>query len=398
MPLTDIACRNAKAKDRPYKLSDGGGLYLLVGANGSKLWRLAYRFGGKQKLLSFGAYPEVPLAEVRERRAAAKKLLAEGVDPSQARKEQKRLALQRAGRTFEAVAREWHENMKSAWTAPYTDFVMRRLEVDLFPAMGRRPISEIDGPELLDVLRSVERRGAVYTAHRLSQLTGQIFRYAIAAGVARYNPAGDLRGALKKAPKVRNNPSLREAEVAELVWKIDDYDGSPQTRLALKLVLLTFVRTVEARFARWSEFEERPDGPIWRVPAERMKMGREHIVPLAPQTVAVLEQLKTISHGSPFVLPSPTKTGVVSENTMLFALYRMGYHSRLTVHGFRGTASTILNEHGFNRDWIELQLAHADDDSVRGAYNSAEYLPGRRDMMLWWANFIDSQARKRPGR
>lgn len=387
MRLRDVTLRNAKGLDRPYKLSDGGGLYLLVQPNGSRYWRLAYRFLGKQKLLAFGVYPEVSLAEARERRDAARKLLASGIDPSQAKKDERRRRVLAAENSFESVAREWHENQTAAWTKRHAQNVLTRLEADIFPQIGPRPIAEIGAPELLDALRKIEKRGALDVASRLRQSCGAIFRYAIVTGRAVYNPAGDLRGALKTPEKTRHHAALSRDDLPEFLRRLRQYDGENQTRRALHLLALTFVRTTELRAAEWAEIDL--DAALWRIPASRMKMGEEHLVPLSRQAVQVLREQWEESGRARFVFPARKSVNPMSNNTMLFALYRMGYHSRATGHGFRATASTTLNEMGFQPDWIERQLAHGERNKVRAAYNRAQYLSERTTMMQRWADLLE---------
>lgn len=385
MPLSDATCRNTKPGEKQKKLSDGGGLYLLILPTGGKSWRLGYRFDGKQKAISFGQYPAVSLAEAREKRDEAKKLLAAGKDPA-AREAPK------PSDTFEAIARRWHDNEKDGWVKAHADRVLSRIERDVFPAIGAKPITSIEAPEILDLLRQVEARGAMDISKRLRQSIGAVFRFAIAEGKARHNPAADVGDALKPKPKVKHFASLKAGEIPDLIASINAYDGEAQTRLALLFTLHTFVRTSETRFAAWSEFEDL-DGtaPLWRIPGARMKMGREHLVPLSPQVVGLLQELRALNDG-PYLFPGAGGRGVMSQNTMIFALYRMGYHSRLTVHGFRSMASTVLNEAHFSPDWIERQLAHVEENKIRGAYNAAEWLPGRREMMVWWSNYLDGQA------
>lgn len=392
MPLTDAAVRSAKAKNKPYKLSDGGGLFLWVQPSGGKWWRYKYRFAGKEKLLALGSYPDVSLAEVRERHAQARKVLANGIDPGEAKKEAKRLVLLKSVTTFEALSREWCESRKHKWVTKYGEAMITRLENHVFPRLGNRPIAEITAPELLAVLRVVEATGALDLAQRLLQATAQIYRFAIATGRAERNPAADLRGALK--PPVRKHQAhLKADELPEYLKKLEAYDGNLQTKLALKFLMLTFVRTGELRAAEWKEIKL--DDAVWRIPAERMKMRDPHIVPLSRQAVAVLKELLPLTGHWQYVFPNQHKpSGCMSENTMLYALYRMGYHSKATGHGFRSTASTILNEHGFSPDVIERQLAHAERNQVRAAYNHAQYLPERRKMMQWWADFLDTIAEK----
>jgi len=366
MPLTDAACRNAKPTEASRKLTDGAGLYLQVQPNGSRLWRMNYRFNGKQKTLAFGKYPEVGLSEARRRRDDARAMLASGLDPANPVKVE--------GMTFKEVAHEWVIAQQPIWVPNYAGRVVARLEDDLYPQFGHIPVSQLDAPTILAALRKVEDRGAIETAKRLRQITGQIMRYAIATGRASRDPAADLKGAMKPSPRVRHMAALREPDLPEFFAKLDSYEGDKITRLAIDFIVHTFVRTNELRFARWSEIE----GDVLRIPAERMKKGKEHLVPLVPHTLSLLGQMKEIGLGD-MICP-------MSENTMLFAMYRMGYHSRATIHGFRSTASTILNESGlWTPDAIERQLAHVPENQVRSAYNAALYMPERRKMMEWYA-------------
>ncbi|WP_020085694.1 tyrosine-type recombinase/integrase [Hyphomicrobium zavarzinii] len=391
MPLTDTAIRNAKPRSEPFKISDGGGLHLLVQPNGSRLWRLAYRFASKQKTLSLGSYPTVSLAKARDVRESAKRLLADGIDPS-AQKRRDKLAARAAGdATFKALALEYLDNRRHTLTPLYADQLLRRLEADVFPYLGTRPITEIDAPELLDVLRRIEKRGVLEQARRLRQSIGQVFRYAMITGRAKHDPSTALKGALKPKGRQKHHTPMPRDELPGFLRGLDAYDGDPRTALALRLIVLTMVRTTELRAARWEEFEHL-DGrePLWRIPAERMKARFEHLVPLSNQAVAALAELRALpgAKTNGFLFPSPSREGCMSNNTMLFALYRMGWHGRATVHGFRGVSSTILNEMGFPPDWIERQLAHDERDDVRGAYNSAQYLPGRRQMLQRWADWL----------
>jgi len=393
MQLTDTRIRNAKPKGKAYKLSDGGGMYLLVTSDGGRYWRLDYRFAGKRRTQALGVYPTVSLAAARARREEARDLLAKDIDPGVAKKASKRVAKLASENTFESVAREWIANQRNRLAARYLALLLSRLETDIFLQIGSRPIAEVDAPELLEMLRKVENRGVIETARRLRQLCGQVFRYAIVTGRAKHDPSADLRGALKSPARPRGHKAMSADEVPNFLRHLEAYDGEPRTRLALRLAIQTFVRTTELRAARWSEFENL-DGvePLWRIPAERMKMKREHVVPLAPQAVAVLRELRALSGSdtSAFLFPSPAREGYMSNNTMLFALYRMGYHGRATVHGFRAMASTALNEMGFRPDVIERQLAHQEQNSIRAAYNRAEYLTERRAMMTHWADFLDA--------
>jgi integrase len=377
---------------KPYKLADGDGLFLVIMPSGSKYWRLRYFFGGKEKLLALGVYPHVNLADARERRAQTQKLLATGCDPGEVKKEAKRLEILKSENSFEVLAREWLEKHKHEWTPGHIRAKRVHLEKHIFPKLGKRPITAITAPDVLSMLRVVEERGTLDTARRLMQVTGQIFMYAIATGRAERNPVPDLRGALKTAV-VKHRAYLTEKDLPEYLRKLEVYHGEPQTKLALRFLLLTFVRSGELRGAEWSEIDW--DKAEWRIAAERMKMNELHIVPLSRQAVDVLRELQKGSGHRRYVFPNHHNPATfMTENTMLFALYRMGYHSRATGHGFRSTASTVLNEYGFRPDVIERQLAHGERDKVRAAYNHAQYLPERRKMMQWWADFLDGLDKK----
>jgi len=385
--LSDTLVRNSKPRTKPYKVFDGEGLFLLVTPAGGRYWRLKYVFDGKEKLLALGVYPDVSLASAREGRAEARKLLAAGKDPGAARKEAKRLEIASNANTFEGVAREWYAKREHEWAPGSLHCKRIYLEKHLLPKLGERPIVAITAPELLSILRVIEGRGTLDTARRVMQMCGQIFRYAIATGRAERNPVPDLRGALA-TPVVKHHSFLQANELPEFLKHLAEYDGGLQTKLALRLLLLTFVRTNELRGADWAEIDwEKAD---WRIPAVRMKMKQLHIVPLSRQAVDILRELKELTGGQRFVFPNQHNPATfMSENTMLYALYRMGYHSRATGHGFRSTASTILNEHEFRPDVIERQLAHGERNKVRAAYNHAQYLPERRRMMQWWADYLD---------
>jgi len=387
--LTEAHVRNAKARERPYKLFDELGLFLLVTPNADarkgRLWRLRYRYADVEKLLSLGNYPDVSLKRAREKRDEARRLLADGVDPSVHRK-----SIQDAkAETFEAIAREWLE-MRAKTTAAITQQKAQWLLEMLFPYIGKRPIRDVTPPELLSALRKIESRGHHETAHRAKQKCGQIFRYAIATGRAERDISADLRGAL--VPVVsRNHASLTDpAEIGALLRAIDGYEGQPITAAALKLAPLVFVRPGELRGARWPEFDL--DGAEWRIPGERMKMGELHIVPLARQAVAILRELHALTGWGQYVFPSLlTLDRPISNNTVNTALRRLGYtKDEMTGHGFRSMASTLLNEQGFPPDVIELQLAHVERNKVRAAYNRAQRLTERRKMMQAWADYLDS--------
>ena len=391
--LTDPACRNAKPTDKPYKLTDEKGLFLLVHPNGSKYWRLKYRIAGKEKLLSIGVYPDMPLAGARSKRDEARKQISDGIDPSEAKQEAKRIAKVAAANSFEAIAREWLEHMKHKWSAGHHTYTTRRFEAYVFPEIGNAPISQITAPALLAVARKIERKGTIETAHKVMNTCGQVFRYAVASGRCERDPVSDLKGAIKPRPAPKHMNALNEKDLPDLLRKMGAYasdnGGELQTQYALQLLALTFVRTGELREATWTEFDlEKAE---WRIPAERMKMKAPHVVPLSRQSIEVLEKLKALNGGYELVFPGVRPAIPMSKNTVLFALYRMGYRGRMTGHGFRAVASTILNEMGFDADVIERQLAHAERNKVRAAYHRAEYLPERRKMMQQWADYLDSK-------
>jgi integrase len=394
--LTDAALRALKPQAAPYKVSDGEGLHILVQPNGAKLWRVAYRFVGKQKTLALGAYPLVGLADARAGRSAAKALLQRGKDPTAERRVERQKVVAQAmtveSRTFAAVAGRWFAARKASWVTGYADRVWSRVEHDLNAHFGHVDIAEIDSSTVLTTLRKIQARDALEMAHRVKNYAREIFRFARSERLITVDPTDELERALARPAPKKRRAALKARDLPAFLRHLDVYDGEKRTKLALTLTMLTFVRTSEIRFARWQEFEQL-DGlePLWRIPAERMKMRNEHLVPLSAQAVAVVKALKALEGASPLLFPAATKSEVMSENTMIFALYRMGYHTKATVHGFRGTASTILNENGFNRDWIERQLAHVEQDEVRAAYNTAQWLPQRRDMMTWWANYLDMQ-------
>jgi integrase len=396
MPITDAALRNAKGGIKPYKISDGGGLHLLVRPDGARYWRLAYRFTAKQKTLAIGVYPTVTLAEARRTRDEAKKQLAAGIDPGETKKRAKRAAKLSAENTFEPIAREFVSKQGNRWSVKHAQNYLRRLEIDIFPALGKRPIADIDAPELLDVLRNIEARGAFDLAHRLLQRSSQIFRYGISTGRCSRDPAADLRGAL--TPHVqRNMPAVKTEEMPNLLAKIDAYDGEPQTQLGLKMLALTFVRTTELIGAEWNEFNI--DNQMWVIPAARMKMvwgkstikiDNDHRVPLAHQTIEILDKLRILNSHSRFVFVGRNDRTHMSNNTLLYALYRLGYRRRMCGHGFRAVASTILNEQSpFDKDVIERQLAHKERNRTRTAYDRSEHVQKRRELMQWYADHLD---------
>jgi len=392
MALTDTAVRNAKPKAAPYKAADGGGLYLLTKPTGGKLWRLDYRHAGKRKTLALGGYPDVSLAGARLRRDEARRLLAEGIDPGEHRK-LTRDKQPREADSFEAVAREWFAKFAPTWAPTHADKIIRRLERDAFPWLGHRPAGAIEAPEILGVLRRVEARGALETAHRLQQNIGQAMRYAIATGRATRNPAADLRGALPPASGRHHAAIVDPKAAGELLRVIDGYAGSFVTACALRLAPLVFVRPGELRRAEWAEIDM--DAAEWRIPAEKMKARQPHRVPLASQAVAVLRELLALTGRGRYVFPGARSAQrPMSENTVNAALRRLGFaKDMMTGHGFRSMASTILHEQGWPTDTIERQLAHAEKNQIKAAYNRAEHLPERRKMMQAWADYLDGLKR-----
>lgn len=390
MPLTDLACRGAKPTEKPYKLSDGGGLYLLVEKSGARLWRQAYRFDGKQKLIALGAYPAVSLADARTARDANKALLAKGLDPSVQRKLDRGAARVARANTFSLVADELMLKFEAEGDDPATIEKKKWLVSLLTGDIGERPVSQITAPELLDALRKIERRGRYESARRARSLAGRVFRYAIATRRAERNPAADLVGALI-APTVTHRAAITEPKaVGALLRAIDDVDGQPTTRAALQLIALTFVRPGELRHAEWKEFDER--GAVWNIPADKMKMPRPHAVPLSRQALALIKDLREITGTSAFLFPQVRSWHrPMSDGTLNAALRRLGYaKTEMTAHGFRTTASTTLNEaRKWHPDVIERQLAHGDDDEVRAAYNRAELWDERVRMMQWWGDHLD---------
>lgn len=401
MPLTALAVSNANPTEKPYKLADGGGMYLEVMPNGSKYWRLKYRFAGKEKRLALGVYcgpgenapKKMPLSDARKEADRARAFLKDGKDPSEemSKKALKAANMTSAENSFESVAREWFGKRIHIWVPSHTADVKRRLEVNVFPDLGRRPIAEIEAPDLLAVVRKIEERGSYDLAHRVLAVCGQVFRYGIATGRCKRDISADLRGALTPHKK-KHQAAVRPEDLLELMHAIIGYDqmGDRQTCLALQLLAYTFVRTNELIGAEWAEFDI--DAALWAIPAGRMKMKAEHVVPLSSQSLAILEELKAICCGSRFVFPGRNRDKPISNNTILFALYRLGYKGKMTGHGFRAVASTALNEMGFRPDVIERQLAHCERNEVRGAYNRAEYIKDRRAMMQSWSDYLAAVA------
>lgn len=394
MTLVNSHIKEAKPRDTDYKLADGGGMYLLIKKNGSKYWRLDYRFRGKRKTLAIGVYPEVSLKDAREKRRLAKIQLSNDQDPAEIRKEEKRA---RELNCFEDVARQWWVHHKDTWSADHAARVLKRLEDNAFKDLGHLPVDQITPKQVIATVRKIEARGALDVANRVKQAISATCRFAIQQGIATNNPAGDLDGIVKQR-KVQHRASLPREELPQFLKSLETYSdrGRMLTQRAIKLLLLTFVRSGELRGARWDEFDLKDK--VWRISADRMKMRNEHLVPLSRQALEVLELLKPMTGKYDLVFPSERQRDkVMSDNTMRRAIFKLGYDgthegkSKAVPHGFRATASSILNETGFNPDAIERQLAHKESNSVRAAYtHHARYIDERREMMQWWADYLDA--------
>ncbi|EIX9473560.1 tyrosine-type recombinase/integrase [Klebsiella pneumoniae] len=386
MPLNDMQIRRAKPEAKAYTLGDGQGLSLLIEPNGSKSWRFRYRYAGKPKMISLGVYPTITLADARSRRDDARKLVAEGKNPSEVRKEQK-IALQKESESaFEKIATEWHQMKSTKWSEGYASDIMEAFKNDIFPYIGARPIGEIKPLELLNVLRKIEKRGALEKMRKVRQRCSEVFRYAIATGRAEFNPAADLSSALE-VHQSNHFPFLKADEIPDFLRALDSYTGSRLVQIATKLLMITGVRTIELRAALWSEFDL--DNAIWEIPAERMKMRRPHLVPLSTQALDLLNELKIMTGNYCHVFPGrndPNKP--MSEASINQVIKRIGYGGQLTGHGFRHMMSTLLHEQGFDSSWIEIQLAHVDKNSIRGTYNHAQYLEKRRGMLQWYSSIL----------
>ncbi len=388
MPLNDLKIRKAKSKEKPYKIFDSEGLFLLIASTGGKLWRFKYRFEGKEKLIAFGNYPEISLLDARQRRDEARRQLAHGVDPGAVRKAQKQANIQET-ETFEIIAREWHSRFISTWTKGHGETIKSRLERDLFPWIGQRPIVKIKAPELLEVLRRVESRGALESAHRIRTICGQVFRYAIATGRAESDPSAYLKGALPQPTEKHMAAITEPKKVGELLRAIDGYQGSFIVKCALKFASLVFVRPGELRHAEWSEINI--ESAEWNIPARKMKMRESHLVPLSEQALLILKEIYRLTGSGHFVFPGRTSERPMSENAILAALRRMGYDKdEMSGHGFRAMARTLLDEVlKIRPDFIEHQLAHAVRDPNGRAYNRTAHLNERRKMMQQWADYLD---------
>ncbi|AXE34717.1 tyrosine-type recombinase/integrase [Chromobacterium phragmitis] len=396
MPLTDAAIKSAKPREdgKHLKLTDGQGLSLWVMPTGAKYWRLKYRINGKEKLLALGVYPEVSLKEARLKRDDARKQITNGEDPAAMRKMDKVIKLAAAANTFEAIALEWHERESHEWSAAHSERVLSAMKTHIFPYIGDRPIHEIRPLELLEVLRKVESAGNIDTTKRLRQRCSAVFRLAILTGRCDSDPAAPLTDALKSQQSTPRKALMRE-DIPAFLEALEKYDGNVQTKLMMKLMLLTFTRVGEMAMARWEEIDF--DKALWTIPPEHRKLPEKskktappHLVPLSKQALDVLRQLNAISGGREHIFPnrnSPRRP--MSPETLRRALHSMGFRGKADVHGFRSTASTILNEEGFNPDAIERQLSHTEINKVRAAYNRAEYMEERRTMMEWWSNYLE---------
>ena len=402
MALTDIKVRSAKPQEKEYTLVDGDGMFLLVHPNGSKYWRFSFRFGGKQHLIAFGVYPETSLADARQKREEARRLVAAGIDP----REHKRAVKEEQAKeaiTFESVAREWHATNKK-WSEEHSRRVLKSLEDNLFPTIGKRSIEELKTRDLLAPIKVVEATGRLEVASRLQQRTTAIMRYAVQSGLIDYNPAQEMAGAVASSNRV-HRPALELKRLSELIRRIDGYTGRPMTRLAVELTLLIFIRSSELRFARWSEIDF--ETSMWTIPAERetiegvkhsqrgSKMRTPHLVPLSQQALAILKHVHKLSGDRDFVfIGDHDHRKPMSENTVNKALRVMGYDTKVEVcgHGFRTMACSSLIESGlWSRDAVERQMSHMERSSVRAAYiHKAEHLDERRLMLQWWADFLDA--------
>ncbi len=396
MALTDTAIKSAKPTDKPVKMTDGDGLYLLLNPNGGKWWRFDYRFDGKRKTLSMGVYPDVSLRDARDRRDAARKQIANGIDPGEHRKAHKSARADAVANSFEAVAREWFSKMLPTWTPDHADKIIKRFERDVFPWIGGKPIADLNAPEVLTTVRRIEARGRLETAHRALQSCGQVFRYAVATGRAERDPTSDLRGALPPTREKHMAALTDPAEVGALLRAVDAFRGTLIVQSALKLSALVFVRPGELRQAEWSEIDL--DKGEWNIPASRMKgwtrkgITTPHLVPLAPQAVAILRELQPLTGRGAHVFAGRDPKKPMSNAAVNAALRRMGYDTKteMTGHGFRAMARTILHEElGVDRDVIEHQLAHAVPDALGTAYNRTKFIKDRRAMMGRWADYLD---------
>ncbi|PHM44215.1 tyrosine-type recombinase/integrase [Xenorhabdus szentirmaii] len=387
MKLTDLVIKRAKAKEKAYTLADGNGLSLLIDTNGSKGWRYRYQFAGKTKMISLGVYPVVTLTEARAKRDEARKLVANGINPSEARKAEKISAANLIENTFKNIAHEWYEKRKDRWSTFYAEEMMETFEKDVFPYIGSRPIVEIKPMELMSVLSRINERGATEKLRKIRQRCGEVWKYAIITGRAEYNPAPDLASAFV-TPKKTHYAFLMADELTEFFKALNSYTGSFMVKMGMRLQMITGVRSGELRKAEWSEIDFNKSQ--WEIPAEKMKMRRPHIVPLSKQSIDILEQMKPVTGQGKYLFPGRTnQSQPMSEMALNVLIRRIGYAGRVTGHEFRHTMSTILHEQGYNTAWIETQLAHVDKNSIRGTYNHAQYLDGRREMLQWYADYME---------
>ena len=391
MKLNDRQIKNAKPAEKPFKLNDGKGLYLYINTSGGKLWRFDFSYNGKRKTLSIGKYPTVSLVEARQAAENARRLLVSGQDPSEAKQQEKRERQAAALNTFEAIARRWHSDNLIRWKENHAARVLRYFETDVFPVIGEMPIQEIRVSDIKTVLDGVMTRGVNNTAEKIREWTGSIFDYAVMLEVVETNPAYSLRKYIP-AKQTDHRPTLLREELTEFFRRLILAEIEPQNRIALILNMLTFLRSTELRGGQWNEIDF--DAAVWTVPAQRMKHEKTapkppHAVPLADWTLELLAELKEITGNTPFLFPSRTKTdGVISDATIGRIIERMGYKGRVTPHGFRSLASSVLNEQGFNPDAIERQLAHIENNKIRAAYNRADYLTERKEFMQWYSDFL----------
>lgn len=387
--LTDLACKNAKCEGKIRKLADGGGLYLWVQPNGSKRWNFRYFINKKEKGLVLGSYPQMSLNEARKEARNNLAILEQGNDPSEERKLSSAKKKYEFGDTFESVALDWFKTMSPKWKSEkHAQDVLRRIKTNLLPRLGTRVMSKIESLEVLDTIKAIQNRGATDLAHRVLGVCSQIFVYGIIHKKCERNVTEGLVTALTPH-KAKNQNAINPKDISRLMQDIDNYHetGDYQTEMALKLLAHTFTRTSELIEAKWNEFDF--EKRLWIIPAERMKMGIEHHVPLTMSVIRILKNLKKLGSKSDYILPGRTYLKPMSNNTILFALYRLGYKGKMSGHGFRALASTLLNEAGFRSEVIERQLAHIEKNKVRAAYNRAQYLSERKEMMSWWSNLLD---------
>lgn len=394
--LTDTRLRNAKPKQRPYKLTDAGGLYLFIGPRslrnpeGLKSWRFDYRLHGKRETLTIGRYPDIGLAEARERHAAARKLVAKGESPAKSKQRDRAIAIETAANTFWALAEDWRRQVEASKSDAWKAQIARLLKKDIYPAIGDRPVRDVTSADVLKIVRSIADRGAAHSATVARQIVSRVYQFAICTLRAEYDPAQAVKGAIER-PKPKHHPTLTAKELPAFMKAVEEYGGRPQTRLAIRLLLLTFTRKLELLNATWEELDL--EAAEWRIPAGRMKMREEHVVPLSHQAVERFRDLRLFSGGSPFVFPNYSHGAQpMGEVTLNYAIRLMGYGGKMTPHGVRALASTILHEQGWKPDVIERQLAHAERNKSRAAYHRSEYLEERRRMMQAWADYLDALA------